>query len=1766
MIIKYKDIFSQEEIFKTIQKIESQFQFKEVVSIVFFEDVKFVNPLFLILLLTTYEKYKDKVLAIDLIDLDSNDHDNRQHIINRFLTQYMDLEYFYKRTKARKDKTTKSNEEREALYETSDLLINEARDKVSTGHIFYYNSKEYKNTQSVSMDQDKKYNMQPILKITNVSKTELGTLHNPLDETDRRKLLYKKLIDIDSKDYKKVLTEVVETLLMQLKIGKTLTEPVSNIFFEIIDNIKKHTKSNDKLADGHICFYHDSFHRNIELIINDNYENGFLKKYLFVLEEEIKELKVDLGKAGKSIDETIYEEYSIDIELLKNNDIESDKIVLEKLFDITTTFNIHQIPRIIMHFGLPTLIQLVGKLNGTLRVYLHRDERYYQIICENGKVDINYLGKNGVKGTCIYVSFNDEIEYKTITASVPLSVKNSDYKKIFKRAEVIQNKIARFRPANEDAKSYDGRPRHFSFKKYKHSDIGKRSEALNRTISDFIREVFRYAYIHNTKDILVIDFPIDEYENYLFLLIKILYPDSQKDEASGNSGVLNIVFFDDTLMKAFFIGGRNRKEFCEISSLISKKYAFKDIAILENMCTDINGSDLKMDSALFDEEIGFLPFELFNLEDLTGSRILLKDIIKQNLKKNRINDIHLDTQRGYHIDGFYQFNNLFSSTLWLNRIAFSLAIEIQNLKCEKPLLFIGTDKHSSLIISLAKSFLSSKEAYFILNDFSHNSLEKLDSFCHRYDSIKYTYIIISPVVFTGNKIMEKIISKLNTNYHWFNTIRLNTKMSKKLDIKSYLEIELMEDSIHEVSKDSLCSVCTGKIDKPLYRIDLNDHFMIEDFYLDNYHQKEIKSFQQDISKVEWLDSIYATHVKRNNNHYTYYTKTINFFNQNSKLIEKSFLKEVREKTSRIQANKEIIIFSPVHNTNNNFVSTVDRVVFDNDATIYQFDKSKGEENFYLLNNIQVSSENSLIYFVDDEISSGNTFSYFSSLLFMKFPTRSFDGVIVMIDRMSAADEKTINNSLNFKRPKLDYANIHSFVKLEMKPIKTGSKDCYLCVRRDDYIKQLVHTVLDMNRFQAVERIVKLKLKDYHDIDYEQSSDYEKMIKTYIKMYAVDYVYSNYNMLINQLNKIDVVYRKFEDNFTIKVYGILVDIFQNKFDFYDLAIIEKIAKEESKIALIKALSFPKLVYFKTIRDTVTRIVTMRIKEECKNFINIEPFFHENEVTRLNKLYNVPKAILKYKKSTNTDYINFLYKTAGYLNITYVLNSENINFFFNLTQQVKHNKTMQYDHSLLHAYPLAAQMVSSYSIDRSKYFSEELLKFSTDKEETTFSSFSMIHALFLENNYTVKPKSFKKSMLDILEIESSIDKKIKIFQEQINALFLKDKKSGNAQIKNIFINENLNMKYKDYRHYLQSSQLRDVINDFNVINEQNQVEREVLELYAGAVTDSSFKNKITLKPISTESLEFNNTWSNRLCETSSEYLTVIRLIDIQIDKVQEITDVNVVNNNKLMWFRPLGCIVLSYKKENDHYLPYQRHLIHSRILLSIQNEIVEFFKEELSYETFQETIKNNSYKKMYNSFLHNEADMVDLHNEIRKAWEKCEQHIVDGPKKDELKKHYEVLDDYAYGVAKIGRIGQLKMEDTGKVVKPENVYELIKDEKERIGNFVDMAIEKKFSKTKIDLLINDNCKKFQIKLSPTIFLTILYELIFNASKYGNLGTCKVEIYQKGSTLYIKNKKGNVRTNGFEIAVSYIKEFFSKMNYHFQDSESTNEYYIITIKEKM
>jgi len=1550
-IIKQNDIATNENIFIKVSNIIRLHTTNNIIPIIFSEEIKYINPLFFILLFSE-KRQKNIKYAIDITRLKKYTQDFVQHS----LRQSLDLKLILLEAKG---KSSSYNEifnirdpyEKIKIFQSKRVINN-------TLFVTFDNSNKAISFASGKLD----YNYLPIMALRKlpylVQRSDYKEIPDYWEAKEKRKAYYSRIAIQDEnlgdlKKYQDYLKHTVRVFLKSLGLDKyNLHNPLSIILFELIDNIRKHTS---EAVDGFFSFHRHrkwdnkekKYHYEYQIVIADNGKEGVLNTYSKELCKELKKLL----KAG--VQRELLKDFSETIKELKSKTILNDKKILDSLYSLRKINHTHQIPRVAMHFGIPMLLKMIKVFDdkksskNLLEIYTHRNENYYKIYYSgSGNYKQAIEQQHTIKGTYVILTFTDRIksyEEDIKQENINTLIRNQDYQYMLeeKNREEIKTKIKTFKVIPIDKIGDLSKVKTNS----KNRNIGIDAKNIKKNFGELIRELYLFAYKKNIVDIVVFNLDFESFFPHLELMARIMY----EEISAPYDKPRNILFYNKNFPSSVFIGGKTKKEFLSIAQTLKASYG-EDASL--GLSSNVDDEyKISCESSLVDKRGFILPFELFPLKDQYLNDIDLLESMLNNYLNNiaKKDNIHVDTGVGYHINRFMEFKKVFEDSRWVKRLAFRLAIRLnEHVDNGEKIYLLGTDKYTNMLISLSHTFLRLKNfekfKYRIFNIYDEEESKKLRKKIQSIQSDSnlgdFDICLVSSVSTHGKRV-EALKAEFDINA--IPAIKLDMGNSTT---KSLLTIKSEIDPI-EIEHEEYCEICNESEDKtrnePLLELNRDNPFFIRDTFFEFQPKKAIKSYSQN---PYLFDSLYFGHTARGNNHFLFYINTIKFFNQNQDEIT-AYLKKVKDKIGyNPEDNEKIILLTSSHDTNNNFIALVNQVVFNNEAIVLGFDKLRGEANFHDLESYQLCDwENTRVFFVDDSIASSHTFRYFYQLLksmpnIESVPNVGFDGVMVMIDRISSYDERVLCNYLKSKddnkNVKSRLNRIYAFSTFDVKPIKSEIEECFLCRRKNRYTTLAKDSALDLMTFQMARRAYKLRLIDYKDIKSAHEIKLIELFKLYLKTMATDYIFQNY---AHNESKVIDSFKGILIDFSDTVSKKLLEDKEERFSKYNSKVIKKIVRFQSEIALIKALSSPKLSYYYSIRKLaiaeILRKLQVGAKTHNKEF-EFKEYYRKDievEINSNNSLDKKDKKFLQfYAGMSNAHFINVYFAALGYFKDSKILDTSMIRLFFRMTENddVRDYKDNQNSsNSLLHTYPFAVKFTTAYNKEKAYYFEANLNKVLEDKDlkyknNERKKKFSLMNALKMENTlywreyvkskYVEKGKK-KESKETLEKIFSDLFESLKVDQESICRFVSPSDDSTNRSDKNsredrivaikqiieklfevldidtislhLFVSPYATAK-KDYADYLNKSEneLVDILDSFaSIKNYPDNLRESVQKIFYGAknVAKSVDDDVILEKIVDEEEIfkKIDDTWAN---EYSDEYI-VVRLTSVNEEQLFE-----------------------------------------------------------------------------------------------------------------------------------------------------------------------------------------------------------------------------------------------------------------------------------------
>ncbi|MBU0673168.1 MAG: hypothetical protein KJ950_00825 [Proteobacteria bacterium] len=375
------------------------------------------------------------------------------------------------------------------------------------------------------------------------------------------------------------------------------------------------------------------------------------------------------------------------------------------------------------------------------------------------------------------------------------------------------------------------------------------------------------------------------------------------------------------------------------------------------------------------------------------------------------------------------------------------------------------------------------------------------------------------------------------------------------------------------------------------------------------------------------------HYTRGSNHFIYYIDTVKFFEENVSQVEKWLERISPTVFKNISAAESVLLISPAHPTNSGFVNIINRKLFGSTAEIYHCEigeEYKQDIDRFFSRRIK---ENTKIYYVDDAICSGGTFSRLSHLLgWQSFNgnSRKFDGAFFLINRLSVEADSSI-------RKRLDEV-LFSFVMLELPVMLSSNRNCYLCKALEDEKDILSSIILDAVATRSYKRVSKLSPTDA--LCKEDKTSSKQFTKhrmgaekpgRYLERMQMEHDLVRCFSFEPHQSELKEIFSEYEKS-------------QNGVDRILHILNKNISTLENRINLIKIITLPPLSSYNLIRSASLKWVLFEFIETEKIFSKLlDDFFSSDE-----------RNVEIYRRLINrVRYIKFLIRRLAHLRSNFLV---------------------------------------------------------------------------------------------------------------------------------------------------------------------------------------------------------------------------------------------------------------------------------------------------------------------------------------------------------------------------------------------------------------------------------------------------------------------------------------------------------------------------------
>lgn len=684
-----------------------------------------------------------------------------------------------------------------------------------------------------------------------------------------------------------------------------------------------------------------------------------------------------------------------------------------------------------------------------------------------------------------------------------------------------------------------------------------------------------------------------------------------------------------------------------------------------------------------------------------------EEIIDQ-LPGYKIANSHFLLGSKIHISDFYFAKRMFQNHYFTSKFAFLIARYIiekhKNEDFNDGLSLVGYGLYSELLLSLVEKFI---KKYWQLSEgkISHNLINDREelNFVKGYDKPlpNNKIILIVPIASTFStslKIEEVLINKYHCNnilsphinillvcngmlsdgevsqqnreiehkYGWnyvntkdrivrvkkFYESKKNSNQDNTKEEKYFLALPTVW---HDINNCRLCFPPNDPLEEKALNI-TDKTSVTPSLVFDLPKGRVIKNKDLKRSFVLSPDMLEYGHFTRDENDYQYYFYIEKFFVGNKDLVKEWLDKEVRFQLN-YKDSDNVLILAPGHYSNTAFVNFVNEILFSNSANILHYDPKKDHiQNFQLFYQSEVRRAHK-IYFVDDTITSGGTFTranYYIKQTREKEEMEirpGFDAAIVLLDRSSFYVNRNIIRKLQHHYDNKNENGLHekyfikdfsdnkliAFTNLHLPSLKIDHDECPLCKEKQRYDQLVKVSFLDrlhVHFMKQSQKIIKRDITTSGPINNQRNYPEDK--PRYLKrVAAIHLLFEWFSKSEIQFKNIDT-FGKFIESIDRIIPNVLPASYLN------IKAEDSIVKDNATI--LKVLIQPPFTNYQPIKVMVFNWVLMLLENQMKII--------ENEIRVGNMEY---ESFRSFK---------FLLRRAGLLNSNILIHDR----LFNLLKKI------------------------------------------------------------------------------------------------------------------------------------------------------------------------------------------------------------------------------------------------------------------------------------------------------------------------------------------------------------------------------------------------------------------------------------------------------------------------------------------------------------------
>ncbi|SHH67805.1 hypothetical protein [Winogradskyella jejuensis] len=620
------------------------------------------------------------------------------------------------------------------------------------------------------------------------------------------------------------------------------------------------------------------------------------------------------------------------------------------------------------------------------------------------------------------------------------------------------------------------------------------------------------------------------------------------------------------------------------------------------------------------------------------------------------------------------------------------SVHINKLPKDSKVTLIGYEMYSELLVSSIRKILNDQYIREHQEEkFNHHIYKRDKLFSKDPNKISESVILITPISTTFStsiRIKTEIKNTLQSKYNktdvnflepYISCLVIGNKESfvpndgamhiyEQKDIeyeygwqKAYLNEGIVEikPQIDKYSKDSNikikyfiplntdwvktynCFQCypdkantSLELTKEKVLIETDKNSLVPDLIFE-YPRTKASDTSAIFNKLNFRDNknriVLREHFKKNNSNYIYYVKAGQFLKNNKDDISENWIRRIKDTTEVFKSSKNIVIITPTGGSNSGFVNLVNDKLFNDNATIIQYDvKNELIHNFQIFYKNIIQSADKIL-FVDDVMATAEAFGLINFYVKNIRGKIGVDFALCLINRLGFFNEKKLLSKLPEAKGFLYY------LRANVPPIPYRNE--YPYTRLKSSFKHLANnSVLDMMQMHFREREGKFKpvnLNTTANID-DKISEHKSLFQ-----FLLEHELNNLFDCSEEKNSFNYSEKdKIISFFQDENHKALLRYFRRRESIKGFLKYYPIYKSELKNLLLKIFTIEPYIRFHNIKKSAFKWVitdlSNSVNKICSPEWDKEGFFEVDKLTKYSE-YHSFKFLLKRATKLNMNYI-------------------------------------------------------------------------------------------------------------------------------------------------------------------------------------------------------------------------------------------------------------------------------------------------------------------------------------------------------------------------------------------------------------------------------------------------------------------------------------------------------------------------------------------------